>query len=172
MSSSTERPRLRRLIDWVLPQENPAGIVFGTITIGAVLAAESGLHESYLTAFGSALVTVALYWLAHTYSDLLGRRLSTHEHLTAGTLVRAFAHDWAIVRGAALPLLAMAIAWALGASQETAVTAAVWTCVVSVIAFELLAGIRAKSTPGELALEGCVGTAMGLGILALRAILH
>ncbi len=172
MSASTERTRLRWLIDLVLPEANPAGIVFGTITIGAVLAAESGLHESYLMAFGSALVTTALYWLAHTYSDLLGRRLSTHEHLTPSTLVRAFAHDWAIVRGAALPLLAMAVAWALGASQETAVTAAVWTCVVSVIAFELLAGVRAKSTPSELALEGCVGTAMGLGILALRAILH
>lgn len=167
-----QRPRLERLIDWVLPEENPAGIVFGTITIGAVLAAESGLHESYVAAFGSALVTVALYWLAHTYSDLLGRRLSTHERLTAGTLVRAFAHDWAIVRGGALPLAAMAITWALGGSQETGVSAAIWTCVVSVIAFELLAGIRAKSTPSELALEGCVGTAMGLGILALRAILH
>lgn len=172
MSPSAERTRLRRLIDWVLPEENPGGIVFGTITIGAVLAAESGLHETYLEAFGSALVTVGLYWLAHTYSDLLGKRLSTHEHLTVGSLLRAFAHDWAIVRGAALPLLALAIAWALGASQETAVTAAVWTCVGSIIVFELLAGIRAKSTPGELALEGCMGTAMGLGILALRAILH
>lgn len=163
---------LHRLIDRVLPEENPAGIVFGTIAIGAVLAAESGLHESFLAAFGSALVTTCLYWLAHTYSDLLGRRLTTQEHLTTGSLLRAFAHDWAIVRGAALPLLAIASAWVAGASQETAVTAAVWTCVGSLIALELLAGIRAKSTPAELALEGCVGTAMGLGILALRAILH
>lgn len=163
---------LRRVINWVLPEENPGGVVFGTITIGAVLAAESGLHESYLAAFGSALVTTGLYWLAHTYSDLLGQRLSTHEHLTLGSLLRAFGHDWAIVRGAALPLLAIAVAWAAGASQETAVTAAVWTCVVSIILFELLAGIRAKSTPRELALEGCVGTALGLSILALRAILH
>jgi len=162
----------RRVIDWVLPEENPAGIVFGVITIGAVLAAESGLHETYLEAIGSALVTLALYWLAHTYSDLLGQRLTTHEHLSTGSLLRALAHDWAIVRGAILPLLALAISWVAGAAQETAVTAAVWTCVTSILAFELLAGIRAKSTPGELALEGCVGTAMGLGILALRAIVH
>jgi hypothetical protein len=164
--------RLRRLSDWILPEDNPAGLIFGTITVGAVLAAESGLHESYLQAVGSALLTIGIYWLAHTYSDLLGRRLSTHEHLTASSLGRALAHDWAIVRGAALPLLALAIAWAIGASQETAVTAAVWACVGSLIALELLAGIRAKSTPGELVLEGCMGTAMGLGILALRAILH
>jgi hypothetical protein len=40
------------------------------------------------------------------------------------------------------------------------------------VAFELLAGVRARSTRRELALEGCVGTAMGLAILALRAIVH
>ena len=163
---------LSRAIDWILPEDNPAGVIFGTITVGAVLAAESAVHETYLEAIGSALLTIGIYWLAHTYSDLLGRRLGTHERLTASSLLRALAHDWAIVRGTTLPLLALAIAWASGASQETAVTVAVWTCVASLIAFELLAGIRAKSTPGELALEGCVGTAMGLGILALRAILH
>ena len=163
---------LRRLIDWVLPEGNPAGTIFGIITVGAVLAAESGLHETYVAAMGSALLTICIYWLAHTYSDLLGRRLTTHEHLTASSLARALAHDWAIVRGATLPLLALAIAWATGASQETAVTAAMWTCVGSLIGFEVLAGVRARLTPGELALEGCVGTAMGLGILALRAILH
>src|ERR1700730_2799608 len=141
---------LRRAIDWILPEENPAGVIFGTITVGAVLAAESGLHETYPEAIGSALLTIGIYWLAHTYSDLLGRRLGTHEHLTASSLARALAHDWAIVRGAALPLLALAIAWIVGANQETAVTAAVWASVGSLIALEVLAGIRAKSTPGEL----------------------
>ncbi len=162
----------RRALNWILPEENPAGVVFGVITIGAVLAAESGQHETYVDALGSGLVTIVLYWLAHTYSDLLGRRLRTHEHLTARSLARAFAHDWAIVRGAALPFLALAICYVTDAGQETGVTAAVWTCVVSLIAFELLAGIRARSTRSELVLEGLVGTVMGLAILALRAILH
>jgi len=165
----------RRRIDWVgvvIPEDNPAGVIFGIVTIGAVLAAESGLHETFAEAIGSVVVTLGVYWLAHTYSDLLGRRLAGGEHLTPGVLARGLAHDWAIVRGATLPLLALAVAWAVGASQETAVSAAVWTCVASLVAFELMAGVRAGSDPAELALEGAVGTAMGLGILALRAILH
>jgi CHASE2 domain-containing sensor protein len=163
---------LRRLSDWVLPEDNPAGVVYGLIMIGAVMAAESGLHDTYLETAGSAVLTVGVYWLAHAYADLLGRRLAVREHLTGRALLRALAHDWAIVRGATLPLLALLVAWAAGAAQTTAVSAAVWTCAVSLVAFELLAGIRAKSTPRELVLEGCVGTVMGLSIVALRAILH
>jgi hypothetical protein len=156
----------------LVPAGNAAGVVYGVITVGALMAAESGRHESYLDAIGSALVATLLYWLAHAYADLLGRRLATGERLSAAALARALAHDWAIVRGAALPLLALVIAWIAGADQEAGVTAALRTAVVTVVAFEVLAGIRAKSTPGELLLKAGVGVTMGLAILALKGILR
>ncbi len=151
---------------------NAAGVVYGVITVGALMAAESGRHESYLDTLASAVFAVLLYWLAHSYADLLGRRLETGEHLTARTLVRELAHDWAIVRGAAIPLLALVIAWVVGASQESGVTAALRTAVVTVVVFELLAGIRAKSTPSELLLKGAVGVTMGIAILAVKGVLR
>ncbi len=160
------------MIDWIVPGENPAGVVYGVITIGALLAAESGRHESYLDTFASATITVGLYWLAHAYASLLGRRLATGERLTGRALGRAVVHDWAIARGAAIPLLALPLAWAAGAAQATAVTAALWSAAVSLVVFELLAGVRARATPGELALEGAVGVAMGVAILALKVVLH
>jgi hypothetical protein len=147
------------------------------IVIGALLAAESGSHESYLDTVGSAAIALWLYWLAHAYADLLGHRLQTHERLSARALVRAFLDESAILTGASLPLLALLLAWALGAAQTTGVAAALWTSVASLIAFELLAGIRARAGrspigPGELVLEGGVGLAMGLAIIALKVILH
>jgi hypothetical protein len=158
----------RRLV----PAGNAAGVVYGVITVGALMAAESGRHESYIDTLGSALIATLLYWLAHAYADLLGRRLATGDRLTGAALGRALAHDWAIVRGAALPLLALVIAWLAGASQEAGLTAALRTAVVTVVVFELLAGIRAKSTPGELLLKGAVGVTMGLAILALKGVLR
>jgi len=155
-----------------VPAENPSGVVYGMIVIGALLAAESGRHESYLDTLGSALIAAALYWLAHAYASVLGRRLATQEPLTAKALRGALVHDWALVRGAAIPLLVLLLAWATGAAQATAVTAALWSVVVSLIAFELIAGIRSKATSGELALEVGVGVALGLGILALKIVLH
>lgn len=63
--------------------DNAAGVVYGVITVGALMAAESGRHESYLDALALALVATLLYWLAHAYADLLGRRLTTGDPLTA-----------------------------------------------------------------------------------------
>ncbi len=71
-----------------------------------------------------------------------------------------------------MPLLALALAALAGASQETAVTVAIWTAALSIAAFELLAGIRSGASRGELVLETAVGAAMGLAILALRIVLH
>jgi hypothetical protein len=156
----------------LVPAGNAAGVVYGVITIGALMAAESGRHETYFDTLASALVATLLYWLAHAYADLLGRRLATGESLTARSLGSALVHDWAIVRGAAIPLLALVIAWIVGASQESGVTAALRTAVVTVVVFELLAGIRAKSTPAELLLKAAVGITMGLAILAVKGILR
>jgi hypothetical protein len=166
-------PSLReRLAAWLIPAVNPAGAIYGMITIGALLAAESELHETYPETVGSMAIALTMYWVAHAYANLLGERLQTQERLSAAALVRNLLHDWAIVRGASPPLLALVIAWAVGASQETAVTAALWTTVGSLLVYELAAGLRAKARPAELLLEGCVGAAIGLGVLALRVILH
>jgi hypothetical protein len=155
-----------------VPGENPSGVIYGMIVIGALLAAESGRHETYLDTVGSALIATGLYWLAHAYASVLGRRLVAHERLTASALQRALVHDWALVRGAAIPLLVLLIAWAAGAAQDTAVTAALWSAVAGLVAFELLAGIRSRASAGELTLEVSVGLTMGLAILALKALLH
>jgi hypothetical protein len=166
------RSVLAQLAKRIGPEENPGGVVYGIIVVAALLAAESGRHESYLDTIASAAIAAALYWLAHAYTDVLGARLASHERLTASALGRALAHDWAIIRGAALPLAVLAVCWAAGAAQQTAVTAALWTTIASLVAFELIAGVRARASPRELALEGAVGAAMGVAILALKIVLH
>ncbi len=155
-----------------MPSANPSGVVYGVIVIGALLAAESGRHESYLDTLLSAALAAALYWLAHAYASVLGRRLTEGERLSASALGRALAHDWSLIRGAAIPLFALVIAWLAGARQETAVTVALWSAIASLVVFELIAGLRSRASAGELVLEVGVGLAMGMGILALKIILH
>jgi hypothetical protein len=136
------------------------------------LAGESGRHESYLDTFSSTFVAAALYWLAHAYAGVLGQRLSTGERLTLRALGRALWHDWAVIRGAAIPLATLALAAATGAGQEAAVTAALWSTAGSLVGLELIAGLRSKASQGELLLDLAVGIAMGLAILALKVLLH
>jgi hypothetical protein len=161
-----------RLAAWFVPEINPGGAVYGIITVGALLAAESGARETYAETVGSAVIAMLLYWIAHSYSDVLGLRLAEQEPFGWQTLWQTFTRDWAIVKGASIPLLALVIAWVSGAEQSTAVTAGVWTAVASLIAFELAAGVRSRAKPMELVLEVFVGATMGLAILALRALLH
>jgi hypothetical protein len=163
---------LQRLAGWILRGEAPERVVYGVILVGALIAAESGVHDGYLDKIGSTVLAMAIYWLAHSYSTVLGRRIATREQLSLGALRSAMAHDWGIVRGASIPLLTLVACGIAGASQTTAVNAAVWASVATLIAFELLAGIRADSAPKELALEGGVGVAMGVAILALKTLAH
>jgi hypothetical protein len=161
----------QRLADWLVP-ENPARVIYGMIAIGTLLAAESGRHEGYPDMIGSAGIAALMFWLAHAYSDALGRRLLTAERLSLKGLLRAFADEWAIVRGAMVPLLAILLAWVLGAEQETALDIALWTAIGSVILLELAAGIRSRASPRELALDVGVGITMGIAIFALKIVLH
>jgi hypothetical protein len=163
---------LTRAGEHVAPAENPSGVVYGIIVIGALLAAESGRHESYLDTIASTLIAAALYWFAHSYASVLGARLESQQRLSAGTLAHELAHNWAIMRGAALPLLALVLAWITGAALATGVTAALWSTIASLIAFELFAGIRSHANASELALDVSVGATMGVAILILKIILH
>jgi hypothetical protein len=147
-------------------------VIYGLILIGALLAAEGGSHESYPDTVASTVIAAALYWLSHSYATVLGRRLTLREELNPSALVRALGRDWGILRGAALPLVALVLAWASGAPLQTGVSAALWTTIASLIAFELFAGIRSRATSGELVLEVGVGAAMGLAILALKIVLR
>jgi hypothetical protein len=161
-----------RLMRALVPTDNPAGAVYGTLAIGALLAVESGLHETYLDTLASALVACCGYWLLHAYASVLGARLAEREPLTARALGRALTHDRSLLYGAAIPLTAIVIAWIAGASQGTAVTAALWSAIATMIALELLAGLRAHSRGAELTLEVGVGVALGVAVLAVRVLLH
>ena len=173
---AARRSPLRRaaeaLAEALIPVENPSGVIYGLIVIGALMAAESGRHESYLDTLLSAAIAALLYWVAHGYANALGARLRSRERLTPAVLARALTGDLALIRGAAVPLVALVLAALAGASQEAAVTAAVWTAAVSLAAIELLAGIRSGASRGELLLETAVGAGMGLAILLLRTVLH
>jgi len=92
---------MRRLAGWVLGSENPSGVVYGVTVVGALLAAESALQETYAAALGSAALAVAALWLAHAYAGVLGRRLAGEGRLTPTALLHALRHDGAVLRGAA-----------------------------------------------------------------------
>lgn len=161
---------LRRAAVWVVPESAPADAVYGIVIVGSLLAAEGAIHETYADTIGSVAIVMSLYGFAHVYAELLGARLITHARPARELWGPALIRGLAVLEGASLPLVTLLLAWLADAALEDAITAAVWTAVVSLIALELTAGILSRSRPLQLALDAAVGAAMGLGILALKAL--
>ncbi len=146
--------------------------IYGTMTVGALLAAESAGGETYAETVIAVLITLVIYWLAHSYAEFASERLKEREPLRLEVLGRIMVNQVPILFGAAIPLVAVVILWAASASLSTAVTVAVWTSAVVVVLIETLAGIRAKRTGRELVFQTMFGGLLGLLIIVLRLTLH
>lgn len=151
---------------------NPAGLVYGTIAVGALLAAESARRETYLRTVGAVAITMLLYWLAHSYAEFTARRLREHGRFTFDGLARTAAHELSVLAGAALPLLMVLSLWVTGARLSVAVTAAIWTSASVIVAIEAVIGIRADLARADLVRQTVMGALLGLLVIALRLVLH
>jgi hypothetical protein len=81
------------------------------------------------------------------------------------------AHELSILVGASIPFGALLVAWAIGAPLTSAVTAAVWTSVSTIVVIEIVAGLLADKAGRELIAQIVFGALLGVGILGLRLVL-
>lgn len=146
--------------------------VYGTVSIGALLAAESVHEETYAATVSGVGITLLIYVLIHAYSDYTGDRLSSGEPLELGGLARTIVREGWLVVGAGIPLVALLLCWAVDASLATAVTVAIWTSAAMVLILEVVSGIRAGESGRELGLQAAAGAIFGLLVIALRIVLH
>jgi hypothetical protein len=151
---------------------NPSGAVYGTIAVAALLAAESARRETYPKTVAAVLVTLLLYWLAHSYAEFTGDRLQSAEKLTVTGLARAMGRELSILIGASVPLVAVLLWWVAGAHLTSAVSAAVWTAAAMIMVIEVVLGVRAELSGRELVVQVGVGALLGLLVIALRLLLH
>lgn len=146
--------------------------IYGLMTVGALLAAESAGSETYAETVGAVVITMLVYLLAHSYAEFASERLKERRAASFAELGRITRRQVPILFGAAVPLVALLIDWAVGASLDTAVITALVTSAVMVMLIEVMAGVRAKQTGQELLIQVLLGAILGLLIIALRLVLH
>ncbi len=151
---------------------NSARVVYGTIVVATLLAAESPQKETYLKTVIAVVIAILAYWLAHSYAESAAQRIDTGARLNPKALVGSMLHEASILAGAAIPLVSLLVWWAAGAKLTNAVSAAIWTAAGMIVVFELLAGVRAKLTGIELIGQTLVGAALGCLVIAVKLILH
>ncbi len=151
---------------------NPGGLVYGTILVATLLAAEPPRRETYVRTVGAVCVALIVYWLAASYAKFTGERVRDEQPFKPAGFLRAAVDELAVIYGALGPLLAVLICWAAGVQLNTAVTVAVWTAVAIIIATEVGIGIRADLTGRQLVVQTGLGVLLGLLVVAVRVLLH
>jgi hypothetical protein len=137
-----------------------------------LFAAEDAPRVGYPETIEAAAIVLALYWLTGFYAHELAIRVQRREQVHLRLLWRSCLHELTVIEGGLIPVLAVLVAWAAGATVAVGVTAAVWTTAATIVALEVAAGCRARPGPKRLLLQASVGVAMGLAIVVLKLMLH
>jgi hypothetical protein len=165
-----------RLLTWVEPEDNPRNTIYGTIAAGLVIAAEDPATETYPRVIAATAVAVATYWLAHGYAHWVAERFQRAATPDAARPAREFVdaliHEWPLSEGAAVPITALLIAWAVGAPLTAGVAAAVETAAAALVMFELAGGLRRRLRPLQLVANAAVGLLLGAALFAVKDLLH
>jgi hypothetical protein len=152
--------------------DNPGGLVYGTILVATLLAAENARHETYETTIGSVVLALIVYWLAISYATFTGARARRGGHFELAGFMHAIGREIAVIYGTAGPLAALLVCWASAATLSTAISAAVWTAAATIVASEIVIGVRSELRGRELVIQTAFGAVLGLLVVALRVLLH
>lgn len=151
---------------------NAGSAIYGIIAVGALLAAESARRETFAKNIVAVVITLLLYWLAHSYADLAAERLRTGAQLTVGRLVRTMLDELPLLAGATIPLATLLICWAAGTRLSVAVIAALWTSAAIVVLIELTAGVRGHLAAKQFIAQALIGALLGSLVIFLKVVLH
>ncbi|HET8604961.1 MAG TPA: hypothetical protein VFM09_13615 [Marmoricola sp.] len=169
--------RFDRVLKWIEPEDNPRNTVYGTIASGLVIAAADPTTTGYASLVLASAVAVASYWVAHGYAYWVAERLARKVWpAVAGRsrprLAHALAHEWPLAEGASIPLVALIVAWAAGATLVVGETVALASAAAALAAFEVAAGLRRQVRPPQLLANAAVGLLLGSALFAVKGLLH
>lgn len=147
------------------------GTVHGTIVGASVLAVSGGISSSLeaLEAGLYVLATVVVFWIAHGWGHALGfRAAGMPEH----GFFKCLRDQLPIVESVIPPLVALALAEAAGASADAAIEIAIWVCVGQLALLGAGVARREGLPPHRVAMTAAGCGALGLVMVALKAIVH
>jgi hypothetical protein len=142
----------------------------------AIVATEGSRNVSIAAIVGSVLATLAVYWLAHVYSDQLAHHATAEEDKPSRPTIReildALGEEWGIVGGGLGLVLVLVVIDLAGGSQGVAVNVALGCSVLELVVWGALAARRAHLGAGWVVVYTIVSAAFGVAISTLKVVLH
>jgi hypothetical protein len=145
--------------------------IYGLVVSSATLAAASASGRVVFVAI-STFVTVFVYWASESYAHSLARHAVKQTPLTWAELRVVLAEGWPMVSASYLPMAALLLSKALGASVFAAINLALAVATILM----LFLGYRASHLSGlrgwRLAASTVISGLFGLTMVGLKNLLH
>lgn len=148
-----------------------AGAIYGTVAAMAVIAG-AARYQSDAQVFALTLVTLLVLWLAHVYAETLASHLKKGGRPDRSALVAAMTKERTMLEGPAPMLIVLGLGGINVLDQDLAVTLALWTGLVQLIAWGVTYARRLGwGWPAAIGV-GLVNGTFGLIIVLLEVIVH
>jgi len=154
-------------------RERASSAIYGTILVTAVIVALSEDPNASARELAEAVATTTVvFWLAHAYSDYIGRRAATRDPARWETIRLALARDVAMLGSAVLPLVALLLGAAGAVTRNQAVTIALVIGIIELFVGGFLASRGPASNLLRSVTIGLFNCVLGLAIVVLKALIH
>jgi hypothetical protein len=151
-----------------------ASAVYGSIVAAALIEAFRGEHaEAEATAL-AVISTMAVFWLAHVWSAVIGERIHRRERRLGFQRIAEIARaEWPLVEASFAPILVLILGWIGVLGDGTAEELALIVCIIQLFAWGLAVGLRAYDHWVGALLSAFGNGALGLMVVSLEvAVLH
>jgi hypothetical protein len=141
--------------------------IYGAIITASVMTAAGDTLDTLPLAL-SVLITLAVYWLAEQYAEVLGEQTSQGRLPSWRRIMHGLAVSWPIVSASFVPLAALVVTRLAGASAFAAASAGVGTALALLTLHGWTAARAARLTGWRLAAATSIAAALGVVMVTLK----
>jgi len=141
--------------------------IYGAIITAAILDVAGG-HVSTTALAVSVVATLLVYWVAEEYAEILGEQAAGGHLPSRASIKRALGSTWPMVSASFIPLLAVVVTTAAGASALTAANIGLVMAIVLITVHGWLAGRAAHLQGWKLLWATSIAAGLGLVMILLK----
>ncbi len=148
-----------------------AAAIYGTIVTAAVIAAGGNQLRTAALAV-TVVVTLAVYWLAELYAELIGQHTHAGKLPNRAQIRLSMASTLPMITASFLPVISLVTARLLGARSSVAAWIALIVTVILLVIHGLMAGRAAGLSGLPLAAITSIAGLLGVAMVVLKTLLQ
>ena len=147
-----------------------AAAIYGSIIAASLIVPFFEQHGSAETVALTLLSTMAVFFLAHVWSTILGERIHRGSGYTARHTFAVARSEWPLLESTFGPVVILLLGWAGVWADSTAERIALGVCLVELFVWGVVVGRKAYPGRASAILSGLVNVALGVGLIWLEVI--